>query len=148
MLKEYRNRWFLLAKSRKDKNLYTLALDRIVEFYELANEPFVDEQEINFDTYYNNAIGVTKSVKEREQRVVFRVNKKLAPYVVTKPIHATQKVLEVTDEGTLFSIEVVHNFELERELLGFGEEIEVLAPRLVKKRIKTRLEKALEKYKK
>ena len=147
-MKEYRNRWFLLAKSRKDKNLYTLALDRIVEFYELANEPFVDEQEINFDTYYNNAIGVTKSVKEREQRVVFRVNKKLAPYVVTKPIHATQKVLEVTDEGTLFSIEVVHNFELERELLGFGEEIEVLAPRLVKKRIKTRLEKALEKYKK
>ena len=148
LLKEYRNRWFLLAKSRKDKNLYTLALDRIVEFYELANEPFVDEQEIDFDTYYNNAIGVTKSVKEREQRVVFRVNKKLAPYVVTKPIHATQKVLEVTDEGTLFSIEVVHNFELERELLGFGEEIEVLAPRLVKKRIKTRLEKALEKYKK
>jgi len=57
-------------------------------------------------------------------------------------------VLEVTDEGTLFSIEVVHNFELERELLGFGEEIEILAPRLVKKRIKTRLEKALEKYKK
>ncbi len=137
-----------MAKSRKDKNLYTLALDRIVEFYELANEPFIDEQEINFDTYYNNAIGVTKSVKEREQRVVFRVNKKLAPYVVTKPIHATQKVLEVTDEGTLFSIEVVHNFELERELLGFGEEIEILAPRLVKKRIKTRLEKALEKYKK
>lgn len=76
------------------------------------------------------------------------MNKKLAPYVVTKPIHATQKVLEVTDEGTLFSIEVVHNFELEREFLGFGEEIEILAPRLVKKRIKTRLEKALEKYKK
>ena len=145
LLKEYRNRWFLLVKSKKSKIFHTLALDRIVEFYELANEPFFDA-EIDLDTYYNNALGVTKNPKDREQRVVFRVNKKLAPYVITKPIHSSQKVLEVTDEGTLFSIEVVHNFELERELLGFGEEIEILAPRLVKKRIKKRLSEALERY--
>ncbi len=146
LLKEYRNRWFLLAKSRKDKVLNTLALDRMVEFYELANEPFVDETEIDFNNYYNNVIGVTKSVKEREQRVVFKVNKKLAPYVITKPIHFTQKVLEDTDDGTLFSVEVIHNFELERELLGFGEELQVLAPRLLKNRIKKRLSVAFNQY--
>ncbi len=148
LLKEYRNRWFLLVKSRKSKVLYTLALDRIVEFYELANEPFVDAPELDFDRYYDNVLGVTKTPKDREQRVVFRVTNKLAPYVVTKPIHATQKLLEETENGTLFSIDVIHNFELEREFLGFGEEIEILAPRLLKRNIKRRLEKAVEFYKK
>ena len=85
-------------------------------------------------------------MKEREQRVVFKVNKKLAPYVITKPIHFTQKVLEDTDDGTLFSVEVIHNFELERELLGFGEELQVLAPRLLKNRIKKRLSVAFNQY--
>lgn len=146
LLKEYRNRWFLLAKARKGKILYTLALDRIVDFYELANEPFVDESEIDFEHYYDNALGVTKTVKDREQRVVFRVNKKLAPYVVTKPIHATQKIINEDEKGTIFSIEVIHNFELERELLGFGEELEVIAPKLLKRNIKRRLEKALNFY--
>lgn len=146
LLKEYRNRWFLLAKARKDKTLFTLALDRIVDFYELANEPFIDAPEINFDQYYDNALGVTKTVKDREQKVVFKVLKKLAPYVVTKPIHSTQKIISEDESGTLFSIYVIHNFELERELLGFGEELQVVAPKLLKRNIKRRLEKALDFY--
>jgi uncharacterized protein YktA (UPF0223 family) len=146
LLKEYRNRWFLLAKARKDKTLYTLALDRIVDFYELANEPFIDAPEIDFEHYYDNSLGVTKSIKDREQRVIFRVNKKLAPYVITKPIHATQKIVNENELGVLFSMEVIHNFELERELLGFGEELEVIGPKLLRRNLKRRLEKALEYY--
>lgn len=148
LLKEYRNRWFLLCKAKKDKVLYTLALDRIVDFYELANEPFVDASEINFEHYYDNVLGVTKTQKDREQRVVFRVTKKLAPYVITKPIHASQKVIEINENGTLFTIDVVHNYELEREILGFGEEIEILAPRILKRNIKRRLENAIKIYSK
>lgn len=147
LLKEYRNRWFLFCKARKDKKYYTLALDRIVEFYELANEPYIDATEIDLETYYDNALGVTKNLAQREQKVVFRVNKKLAPYVITKPIHLSQKIINEDEVGTVFCIDVVHNFELERELLGFGEELEVIAPKLLKRNIKRRLEQAFLNYK-
>ncbi|WP_262602172.1 WYL domain-containing protein [Faecalibacter macacae] len=62
--------------------------------------------------------------------------------MITKPIHLSQKIINEDEVGTVFCIDVVHNFELERELLGFGEELEVIAPKLLKRNIKRRLEQA------
>lgn len=146
LLKEYRNRWFLLVKPKKSKTLLTLALDRIVDFYELANEEFDETVNIDFDHYFDNAIGVTKAINEREQLVIFQVSTKLAPYVVTKPLHTSQKLIEVNEKGSLFSIKVVQNFELERELIGFADELEVISPRALKERISKRLSTAAALY--
>lgn len=146
LLKEYRNRWFLLCKARKNKDYVTMALDRIVEFYELANEPFIEPIELDLEHYYDNVLGVTKSPDQREQKVVFKVDQRFADYVITKPIHATQQVIGRDETSVMFTMEVIHNFELEREILGFGEQIEIIAPRLLKKVIKARLCKAYEKY--
>jgi len=47
LLKEYRNRWFVVVRSSKNKYLLTLALDRILNVYAIANEKgllFVDGQ--------------------------------------------------------------------------------------------------------
>jgi len=146
LLKEYRNRWFLFCKARKDNKYYTLALDRLVEFYELANEPFIDATDLDLETYYDNVLGVTKSPNEREQKVVFKIDRRFADYVITKPIHASQQIIGQDEFSVTFSINVIHNFELEKELLGFGEQLEVLAPRLLKKMMKKRLANALIKY--
>ena len=43
--------------------------------------------------------------------------------------------------GAIIRIDVVLNFELEGEILGFGESIKVMAPRVLASRIKKRLEK-------
>lgn len=146
LLKEYRNRWFLIARSKKSSSLSTLALDRILEIHELAKEPFVEHDITDFDAYYKNTIGVTKTEKDKPQRVVLQVNASNAPYVLTKPIHSSQTVLKQDENGIIISIEVVLNFELEREIFGFGECMKVLSPRLLASRIKRRVEKMLELY--
>lgn len=46
----------------------------------------------------------------------------------------------------IFSIKVILNFELERELLGFGSKMRVLGPRILMKQIKAQLRKTLERY--
>jgi predicted DNA-binding transcriptional regulator YafY len=69
-----------------------------------------------------------------------------APYILTKPFHASQTILKEDEKGIIISIEVVLNFELEREILGFGETIKVLGPRLLVKRIQSRLQKATNLY--
>ncbi|WP_308378575.1 WYL domain-containing protein [Parapedobacter tibetensis] len=61
-----------------------------------------------------------------------------APYVLTKPLHASLKLLKQDETGAIIRICVVLNFELERELLGFGEAMKVLSPRDLQKRISTR----------
>lgn len=61
-------------------------------------------------------------------------------------MHASQIVLKEETDGTIFSIEVIWNFELEREILGFGEQIKVLSPRRIANKIKTRLKETLKYY--
>ncbi|MGO8056123.1 hypothetical protein, partial [Rhizobium leguminosarum] len=60
-------------------------------------------------------------------------------YIKTKPIHPSQQVLEETKEGVRFSIEVVPNFELERELIGFGEGLKIISPFNFVRRIKNKI---------
>jgi predicted DNA-binding transcriptional regulator YafY len=147
LLKEYRNRWFVLGVAHlRHQPLLNLALDRIQSIADDTNA-YIENTSVDFSTYYNDVIGVTKSPNQRDCEVIFWIDKANAPYVITKPLHRTQKLLSEDESGKIFSIRVILNFELERELLGFGAKLKVLGPRLLVKQIKDQLKSALERYK-
>jgi predicted DNA-binding transcriptional regulator YafY len=146
LLKEYRNRWFLLCKSNQQRDIMLLALDRIESVKHLTKEKY-HKPEFEVHLFFNNLLGVTKTLHQKTETIVFFITKEHAPYLVTKPMHASQAVVKVNEHGTIFSIEVVWNFELERELLGFGEHITVISPKGVKRRLISRSRKMLECYK-
>lgn len=145
ILKEYNNRWFLIGKTRPDAPVVNLALDRILHIDYDLHTSYLDES-FNGDEYYKNTIGVTVLNDTQLQDVIFRVDNFNAPYVLTKPFHASQEVLEMEDEGVTFKIKVHLNFELERLILGFGDSIEIISPRHLRKRIRKKLERALAAY--
>jgi predicted DNA-binding transcriptional regulator YafY len=101
---------------------------------------------VDFDIYYNDLLGVTKSEKDRAHKVVLEVDNYNAPYVLTKPLHHTQTVLQEKEHSIVIRIDVVPNFELEREILGFGECMKVLAPRFLASRIKKRFTNSVARY--
>lgn len=146
LLKEYRNRWFLIAKPRKGPQLATLALDRMIEILEMNPKDFIPHTGVSFERYFSDTIGVTKNATDRAQKVVLWVNSHHAPYVLTKPLHTSQRLLSEDQTGILIRLDVVINFELEREILGFGENVKVFAPRLLQSRIKRRLQDAAAVY--
>lgn len=54
----------------------------------------------------------------RAQKVIFWVDDQNAPYVLTKPFHKSQTIIESKEDGSMvFEITVVINFELQREFL-------------------------------
>ncbi|TMM31498.1 WYL domain-containing protein [Polaribacter aestuariivivens] len=143
LLKEFNNRWFLLCLNKN--KYYTLALDRIIETSLEENIEYVDNN-VDGDIYYKDVIGATVS-NSRPQRIQFWIEKKNAPYVITKPFHKSQRVIKYTDDGVIFNIFVQINFELERKILGFGELIEVLKPEKFRNRILGKLHQATRNYK-
>ena len=146
LLKEYRNRWFVLGRSHQRKApLLNLALDRI-QTVEEHEDDYRENTEIDLATYYSDVLGVTKQPGQRDVEIVFWIDNNNAPYIITKPIHHTQKLLKEEVDGKIFSIKVIMNFELERELLGFGAKMRVLGPRILVKQIKQQLQKALDNY--
>jgi len=78
--------------------------------------------------------------------VILQIEKRHAPYVLTKPIHPSQQEMKEDESGLLIRLDVLLNFELEREILGFGECLKVLAPRDLQMRIKKRLRVAAARY--
>lgn len=146
LLKEYRNRWFLILKEKNGKYLSTMALDRIVELQELSKEQFIDYDGVDFEQYFADLLGVTRTERDRAHRVVLFVDKEQAPYVMTKPIHSSQQLICEDAAGIEISIQVVLNKELEREILGFGENMKVLSPATLVERMRKRFETAAEAY--
>ena len=128
LLKEYRNRWFVLGMHKKTKELMTLALDRIQGIQLLPAEKFLENKNFVPSDYYKDIVGVTKNFADKPTEIQFLVNFDNAPYLRTKPIHSSQKEIGKQKEGILFQIEVIPNFELEREFLSYGEALKLIAP--------------------
>ncbi|WP_378178231.1 helix-turn-helix transcriptional regulator [Aquimarina sp. SS2-1] len=146
LLKEFNNRWFLLALGNKRKVLTTFALDRIVSIDRAKEKVTYIDQHIDGDIYYKDVIGVTVSENVVPEKIIFRIDNRNAPYVITKPFHNSQEIVSQDERGATFSIRVQMNFELERLILGFGDSIEVLEPEKLRTRIHSKLKRALGRY--
>jgi len=147
-LKEFNNRWFIVGFANKVLNrpLATLALDRIlaIDFY--TQTPYI-ENNIDPNSYYEHTIGVTVHEKRQLSETRLKVTASNAPYVLTKPFHSSQKLIQTYEDGSIeISLLVDFNYEFERLILGFGNQIEVLAPRRLKQRIKKIHQQAFEVY--
>ena len=143
-LKQYNNRWFVFGLN-EENNIATwnLALDRIKSVEEI-NKSY-RQNETDWDFHFSSIYGVSKPFDQNEEEIHLLFSKRQAPYIITKPIHETQKHYEV-EEGLLVKIKVIPNFELEQLILSFGEGVKVLEPDSLKKRILNRVQKVLDQY--
>ncbi|MEM8763180.1 MAG: WYL domain-containing protein [Bacteroidota bacterium] len=146
LLKEFNNRWFLIGMGNKNRGVVNLALDRIVAVDYDFSTPY-EENDFDADAFYKDVVGVTVS-RVRPSVVQLWIDKHNAPYVLTKPLHHSQRLVKEYEDGSIeITFLVKPNFELERLLLGFGESMEVLKPEKLRNRIAEKLRNAAEKYK-
>ncbi len=145
LLKEFRNRWFIIGKKTNAEGILNLALDRIISI-EKSTKPYVFDATFDSENYYKDVIGVSVSPQLKTEQVILYVVHKHAPYVETKPFHYSQHVIDRDNYGVTFALDVQHNFELEKEILGLGENIKVIAPERLRRNIKERLYHAIDTY--
>ena len=145
LLKEFNNRWFLIGRKHDEDRLYTLALDRLQRIEPDLRTDYV-RRDFDADTYYADTYGVTVT-GGRPVPVRLRFTRESAPYALTKPLHHSQVVGERAEDGSVeVMLKVKINYELERLILGFGPEVEVLGPRRLRRRVRGLLGRALGRY--
>ena len=137
LLKEYRNRWFVICNNARTKNdISILALDRIYSLEHDKSLPFVENTFFDPIHFFDDVIGVTKSIHSKPVTITLKFDANQAPYVITKPMHSSQVVTKVYDDHSIeVKIHVVMNLELERDIIGYAEHCEVISPRMLRKRI-------------
>lgn len=143
-LKQYNNRWFLFAWNEKYDTLSNMALDRIEEII-LSDLPFRENTDIDFDTYFDDIIGVTIPNQEVEKLTIrLQFDPRRFPYVVSKPIHHSQTI--ISEDKCIIEISVRPNRELEAQLFSFGPQVEILSPESYRKRFSAKIEENFKKY--
>ena len=144
-LKQYNKRWFLIAWNDAQDFMANYAFDRIkgIENADVAYKP----TDVNWFDYFDEMVGVSKDTRTEPQKVLLWVSNASWPYVKTKPLHgATQRLVNMDETGAYITIEVYLNYELEQQILSFGENMKVLEPVELKERIKKRLGGAILNY--
>ncbi|MEP7198166.1 MAG: WYL domain-containing protein [Saprospiraceae bacterium] len=144
-LKQYNNRWFLFGKNANYQSISNLALDRI-EKIEDTSLTYIENTEYNFDEYFEDIIGVTKPADKEVIIVKLWFSAKQGPYILTKPLHSTQKKKSMDENGLIITIEVIPNVELEQVILRYGEHCKVLEPKELVDKIKGIIESSLNNY--
>jgi predicted DNA-binding transcriptional regulator YafY len=128
-LKQYNNRWFAFGnRIGTDRAIDTIALDRIDEIT-LSSAEYIPNLDIDFNSYFEDIIGVTRPDDGKLVNVQLRVHRDRSGYVKTKPLHGSQKDKFNPDGSLDVHLELIPNPELIQVLLSFGSSIEVLSPR-------------------
>ena len=141
-LKQYNNRWFLLGLNDYSKKISILALDRIDDLKEIRMD-FIPNTTIDLDEYFKDIIGTTRENGPIE-KVKLQFSKNRFPYVETKPIHGSQKIIDHANR--IIEISVIPNKELLTTILTYGNDIEVLSPEHIRNEIRAIIEDSLSKY--
>lgn len=141
-LKQYNTRWFLFGMNNEYRNITNVPLDRIVAIEQAPVEYVATD--IDFEEYFDDIIGVTFPKDKDLVSVQLKFSESRFPYVTSKPIHWSQKVVDA--ENNIIEIDVIPNKELTALLLSYGSDVEVLAPECVRNDIKTIIEDSFKKY--
>lgn len=126
-LREYRNRWFLFGLHEEARTIHTLALDRI-KSVQPAHEAYRQNDSFVPDDFFRDILGVTRPVGAEPLNILIETTPLLSRYLETKPLHASQRLLERTGERALFSLRLIPNYELLSELSRFGKALRVCSP--------------------
>ncbi|MGM0582928.1 MAG: helix-turn-helix transcriptional regulator [Bacteroidota bacterium] len=146
LIKEYRNRWFVIGWNNDFSGYTVLPFDRIVDFEELNDDAeFGHKQELN--KIYNSLIGVSIPPDYVIEKVELFISKNSKNYIKTKPIHSSQKIIHEDNTGMLVELELIINFELKQLILSHLPNIKVIKPITLKNTIEEDIKSAMERYK-
>ena len=142
-LRQYNNRWFCFGRNDETGQITNIALDRIKGIEPMTDVKFI-ATDIDFEHYFDDIVGVTIPDDPTVQTIVFRTTAARYPYIASKPLHPTQRIVD--RKQCIMQIDVAPNFELEQKLLSFGADIEVLAPEYLREQIMKKVADAYKKY--
>lgn len=144
-LKEFKNRWYILAKDLKDVEIKSFALDRLSNL-EITKKSFKYPKTLDIEENYRYCFGIISPNGEEPQEIVLSFDPIQGKYIKSLPLHKTQEILVDNDKELQIKLKLCVTFDLVMELLSFGESMKVIKPKSLIKEIKEAHQSAYKQY--
>ena len=145
LIKENRNRWYMIGWSEEKEKYTTYALDRITELVILSNA-YKRRSDFNASTFFQHSTGIMESNTKPEE-ILLTILKPISDLVLLEPLHATQKLIIEKTDRVKISLKVLLNEEFTFKILGMGAFCVVDKPASLRKSIKAAIQKMSTNYK-
>jgi len=145
LLKEYRNRWYVIGHDESHNDIRTFGLDRIISI-ETATVKFI-EKDFNAEEYFKYTVGVISPTSE-PPLIQLAIKKPQAYYLLTQPWHESQIVSSKKKNEITFEFKLHPTFEFKSMVLGFGKDVKVIEPGSFREELKNELQSTLDRYSK
>ena len=144
-LKEFKNRWYVLANDLKDNWVKSFALDRLTDL-EITKRKFQFPNDFNINEHYKYCFGIISPNGLKPQDVILSFDPFQGKYIKSLPLHESQQILidnedELRIKLTLF---ITHDFFM--ELLSYGENLKVIEPESLINDLKSTFKNVLKLY--
>lgn len=144
-LKQYNNRWFVFGRTKGRSNITNMAIDRIQSLNN-SQVAYIENDQVNFEDFFEEMIGVSESPDRSPKKITLQINRELWPYIETKPLHGSQKLIKKTSEYVTISLMVHVNYELKSLLFSLGENLKVIEPASLSDEIRNKAKQLIKNY--
>lgn len=143
-LKEFQNEWYLYGLSEHNHTLVVVPVQKIAA---------ISPQIITFienttytPAYFTSLFGLQPSESTKATDVQLKIDAHLVKEFTASPVHETQTLTNVDDNGALLQLKIIPNNDFTQFVLKYGSHIKVEAPEKLRKTIIQELKTAYDAY--
>lgn len=134
-LKEFKQRWYLIAYESKVHSIKSFALDRMYSLV-VKTEHFTRNPDLNVEEIYQHCFGIISPNDDKPYTITLSFEPLQGKYVKTLPLHPSQKILKDDQDELRISLNLYITHDFIMELLSYGDQVRVLKPASLSKTIK------------
>lgn len=144
-LKEFRNRWYVLANDLKDNHIKSFALDRLSDL-DITKRPFQFPCDFNVNQHYKYCFGIISPNGHKPEDIELSFDPFQGKYIKSLPLHESQQILIDNEKELRIKLTLVITHDFFMELLSYGENLRVIKPESLINEMKSTFKKALKLY--
>ena len=144
LVKESKNRWYVVGLEIVSNQIRTFGLDRISEV-ELFKVKFKKPSKSVIKNLFKNSFGIIYE-NNPPQKIVLEFSSFQANYVKSLPLHQSQKVIFENESCCIIELFIHPTYDFIMEILSMGSEVKVIESIDFKEKIKYILKESLKNY--
>ncbi len=145
LLKEYRNRWYVIGFNPDKEVVVIFGLDRVVDDIQITDFDFRVRDDFDAKRYFEHSIGIT-AMDNAPEKIQLKFSPLTGKYIESQPLHPSQIITRSDEVALEIELELCITKELVMQILSYGYDVEVRGPEKLKTQIKNQLKGALKQY--
>ena len=127
-------RCYVVGHSSRHGEVRTFALDRVTAFV-LTVSRFKADASFDARAYFRYSFGMFGGPGMNPAHVVLRATERVAPYLLSRPLHVSQRTEALPDGGLRVELDVALTDDFVAALLSYGASLRVESPQELRRRL-------------